>query len=244
MSHPTPYPPQPGNWNEIPHMSQLDDMGRPRWSRPKASFGQAISWWARNLFVVNGRASRSEYWWTALAVFLAGMLLSAVDAGVRGFTPGGDMRPVDQLPPAALIVSALVNLVSMALNLSTLTLQIRRLHDINRSGWWLLLFIAAPVLALVLMTVAAAAQPAQGTGSTAVIFPLTAVTALFTLAIGIWSIVWMAMPSKIQGARFDDPAKKLPVPADANWSPANPAFAALQQAKQAEAAAAQGGTAL
>lgn len=59
----------------------------------------------------NGRASRSEYWWFVLLTF-----------GVS-FIP---------------LIGWLIRLVLL---LPSLSVQVRRLHDMNRSAWWLLLLI-------------------------------------------------------------------------------------------------------
>ena len=59
----------------------------------------------------NGRASRSEYWWFVLLTF------------VLGFIP---------------VIGWILRL---ALLLPSLSVQVRRLHDMNRSAWWLLLLI-------------------------------------------------------------------------------------------------------
>jgi uncharacterized membrane protein YhaH (DUF805 family) len=62
----------------------------------------------------NGRATRPEYWWFFLAVFLA----SAA---------------------ASVISQALCALIGIATLLPMLAAGARRLHDTNRSGWWQLL---------------------------------------------------------------------------------------------------------
>ena len=65
----------------------------------------------------NGRASRSEYWWFVLLTF------------VLGFIP---------------IIGWILRL---ALILPSLSVQVRRLHDMNRSAWWLLLLV--PPIAII-----------------------------------------------------------------------------------------------
>ena len=70
----------------------------------------------------NGRAPRSEYWWFILMSFLVRLI------PVIGW------------------------LIWLALILPSLSVQVRRLHDMDRSAWWLLLLvppifiIGAPVL--------------------------------------------------------------------------------------------------
>ena len=59
----------------------------------------------------NGRASRSEYWWFVLLTFALGFI------PVIGW------------------------LIRLALLLPSLAVQVRRLHDLGRSAWWLLLLV-------------------------------------------------------------------------------------------------------
>lgn len=81
----------------------------------------------------NGRASRSEYWWYCLGVFVLGVIINIVFS----FSETADM-----------VVSGIVNL---ALLLPGLGLAVRRLHDINKSGWWLFLVLIPLVGAIVLI---------------------------------------------------------------------------------------------
>ena len=81
-----------------------------------------------------GRASRSEYWWYSLFASLIA-LLGAVIAN----TLYGD--------PSEL---TLFDIVSLLLLLPGLAVSIRRLHDVNKSGWWLLY----PWLGLILVPIA------------------------------------------------------------------------------------------
>lgn len=68
----------------------------------------------------NGRSSRSEYWWYCLFTFILGIVLTLI------FGDGTVGR----------IVSGVVNL---ALFLPGLGLAVRRLHDIDKTGWWVLI---------------------------------------------------------------------------------------------------------
>lgn len=75
----------------------------------------------KNYFQFKGRAARPAYWWYALAYFVVYIVVSL---------PG---------------VTMLSMILSLALLLPTLGLGVRRLHDINMSGWWMLVGII-PVL--------------------------------------------------------------------------------------------------
>lgn len=81
-----------------------------------------------------GRASRSEYWWYSLFASLIA-LLGAVIAN----TLYGD--------PSEL---TLFDIVWLLIFLPGLAVGIRRLHDVNKSGWWLLY----PWLGLILVPIA------------------------------------------------------------------------------------------
>ena len=71
-----------------------------------------------------GRASRSEYWWWMLFYVL---------------TAFGGLFVIDLLPRAFEGFALLWVAALLLLAVPTLSLQVRRLHDTNRSGWWLLL---------------------------------------------------------------------------------------------------------
>ncbi len=81
----------------------------------------------------SGRSSRSEYWWFFLFTFVLGVLVGVVST----FS--------DTLYS---VVSAVVNL---ALLLPGLGLGVRRLHDIGKSGWNLLLALIPIVGAIILI---------------------------------------------------------------------------------------------
>ena len=85
-----------------------------------------------------GRASRSEYWWWVLFTALIGFVMGFV----MGFVFNANLE-------ATRVVSWIVNL---ALFLPGLGLCMRRLHDIGKSGWWLLIGLI-PVVGLILLIV-------------------------------------------------------------------------------------------
>lgn len=79
----------------------------------------------------SGRASRSEYWWFALFNFIISIITSVV-GGILG-TP---------------IISGLV---ALALLIPGIAVGVRRLHDIDKSGWWLLIAFVPIIGILVLL---------------------------------------------------------------------------------------------
>ncbi|MDF0696179.1 DUF805 domain-containing protein [Rhizobium sp. MC63] len=81
----------------------------------------------------SGRASRSEYWW----FFLFYMLL-AIAIAVLAFVVGSFSR---QQGEVVILVMVMGGLLALALVLPILSLQVRRFHDRNISGWWYLALI-------------------------------------------------------------------------------------------------------
>ena len=82
-------------------------------------FGQAISAGFSNYVNFRDRASRSEYWYWVLFVILADIVTGIIDwvLGVQ-------------------VVSSLFGLVTLVPGIAV---SIRRLHDLDRTGWWVLL---------------------------------------------------------------------------------------------------------
>ncbi len=80
----------------------------------------------------SGRAARAEYWWWALSVFIlliiVGLIDAVVIAPILGFEPGDENAG----QPLSVIVSLVLLIPNIAVG-------VRRLHDSDRSGWWLLL---------------------------------------------------------------------------------------------------------
>jgi uncharacterized membrane protein YhaH (DUF805 family) len=92
------------------------------------TFQQAIKSGFKNYVTFTGRAARSEYWYWALFCVLAGIVTQKLDVAIFH---------VDTHGPHAL--SPLHTIFSLLVFLPWLALAVRRLHDVNRSGWWLLI---------------------------------------------------------------------------------------------------------
>jgi uncharacterized membrane protein YhaH (DUF805 family) len=94
-------------------------------------FGEAIRQAFKNIFTYQGRASRSAYWWFALFQFIAVVGLFIVLAVVGGLGGGSNA--------AAGLIAILVIVASVIMFLVGLPLTIRRLHDSDKTGWWVLI---------------------------------------------------------------------------------------------------------
>lgn len=88
----------------------------------EVTFGQAVQRaLVANYCNFNGRSSRSEYWWYTLFAFILNFVVTLL---------------LHSSPNALNVVSSIIGL---ALLLPGLGLSVRRLHDIGRSGWWVLI---------------------------------------------------------------------------------------------------------
>jgi uncharacterized membrane protein YhaH (DUF805 family) len=86
----------------------------------------------------SGRAPRPEYWWFALALIIAFVVVGIVESIV-----GIHHMILYSYGPLSL-------LLWLATIVPSLAVGVRRLHDTNRSGWWILLPLVPYALAIVL----------------------------------------------------------------------------------------------
>ena len=81
----------------------------------------------------NTRISRSEFWWGNLGALIVSLLLGACVGFMVGVV--GSMLGLD--------IDALLDLMMLPIQLflfiAGISLIVRRLHDINKSGWWMLI---------------------------------------------------------------------------------------------------------
>lgn len=93
------------------------------------NFQQGVKSVFSNYATFAGRARRAEYWWWVLFIILGNAVFSILDRALFGH---GMMMMRGDGGPLGAIFSLLVLLPSIAVG-------VRRLHDTDRSGWWLLL---------------------------------------------------------------------------------------------------------
>lgn len=91
--------------------------------------------------VFNGRARRKEYWFFFLFNIIINIILATIDGVTGSFNP-------------EIGLGLLGGIYTLAVITPSVAVSMRRLHDIGRSGWWLLIaFIPfiGPIVLLVFM---------------------------------------------------------------------------------------------
>ena len=124
----------------------------------------------------SGRAPRAEYWWFALAMIVAYVVLSIVESiiGINHMVFG--------------IYGPLTALLWLATIVPSIAVGIRRLHDTSRTGWWILLPIVPYCLAFALGGAALAQGNYAGAGIAAIFMFVGLIAAVALL-------VFMVLPS-------------------------------------------------
>ena len=92
------------------------------------NFVEAVKSGYQNYVNFSGRSARSAFWWWVLFQFIVSIVIAMVEGG--GHASAGMMSY--NAGPIAMVWS-LANL------LPGIAVAVRRLHDIDKSGWWLLI---------------------------------------------------------------------------------------------------------
>jgi uncharacterized membrane protein YhaH (DUF805 family) len=101
----------------------------------------------------SGRARRSEFWLFALLVFGIEIVFWAILSAVGGaaMMSGDPEAAAAAVGGTAMIVVLLFGVVMLGLLIPSIAVTFRRLHDTNRSAWWILIGLIPLLGALVLL---------------------------------------------------------------------------------------------
>jgi uncharacterized membrane protein YhaH (DUF805 family) len=86
----------------------------------------------------SGRARRQEYWMFFLVNIIISIILAVIDKMTGSFSEAAGM-------------GVLGGLFSLAILIPSIAVSMRRLHDTDRSGWWLLIGLIPLIGAIVLI---------------------------------------------------------------------------------------------
>lgn len=117
-------------------------------------FGEAIQSGFKNYVTWRGRASRSEFWWWMLFVYLVQIPFSIIySISVQNLVNAGTL----EIGMFFNWAYYLMLVVSLVLVLPSISVLIRRLHDTDRSGgwYWILLIPVVGTIVLLVFTLSA-----------------------------------------------------------------------------------------
>ena len=167
------------------------------------SFPQAIMLALRKYSDFSGRASRAEYWWWVLALWIGNSIFWNLDRSILSVSEEGAFSPFGSI-------------FFLVVFLPSLAVTARRLHDLGRTGWWQVAWGSLVGLGWIPLAIGAFLSLIGGIGAliggipdlistwdfgeffgnllAALIGPVLVgfvITALLYLGTFIWWIVWM-----------------------------------------------------
>lgn len=98
-------------------------------------FQEAVKAFFSNYVKFDGRSARSEFWWVLLFVLIMNVLIGVITAVV-----GEGLGSILSL------------IFSLAIIVPYIALGIRRFHDLDKSGWWVISLLI-PLVNLIMLLV-------------------------------------------------------------------------------------------
>ncbi len=119
--------------------------------KEKMSFGKAVGVALSKLFTFEGRARRSEYWYFTLFIFLLSSSLSIIGKMYDNYIV---LCLGENAESAFRYSGSVIELIvyTITSGIMCLSITIRRLHDIDYSGWLALLFVVLPFFMTIMIS--------------------------------------------------------------------------------------------
>ncbi|OZG68160.1 DUF805 domain-containing protein [Bifidobacterium eulemuris] len=171
-----------------PTAAPVTTSGEPALNKPYygIGFGGAVVRYFKKYATFSGRASRSEYWWAYLFCVLVNSALNMLG----------------QVLSVAMVVGVVSVVWTLGTIIPSLSVAVRRLHDRNLSGWFVLLPSVFGYVGQALSLNALSRYGASSLGDDAafglVVGGIVLILVGFVLALALY-----AGASKPEGARFD-----------------------------------------
>jgi uncharacterized membrane protein YhaH (DUF805 family) len=134
--------------------------------------------WGHYLFGFSGRLNRAKYWLWILIYFIAVAVVSAVIYAINSPMAGG-------------IVQLVFSIVALISSLAVVT---KRLHDRNKSAWYLLIFVLIPSIFLgaVIVALVYGALMTDDINNLGMLAPIGGALTIAGSVIMIWAFVELA----------------------------------------------------
>jgi uncharacterized membrane protein YhaH (DUF805 family) len=137
--------------------------------------------WGHLLFGFSGRINRAKWWLAFLISAIIGVVASIV-SGVTSYGVGAAVTLLAFIPQFWISLAA----------------SVKRLHDLNRTGGWLVLFYLGPALLVIVFFVIAGIDVLAALLSDKALDPVIfarvgitgAIIGLLIFILGVWSLIW------------------------------------------------------
>ena len=171
--------------------------------KPMMTFVDAVKQCLRKYGDFSDRATRAEFWWWQVFAWIGSSIFGAVDSSIASFTGG------DGFSPFAWIFG-------LATLLPGLAVGARRLHDIGKTGWWILVWAAIIILGLIPFAVGLAFAGVNGLfdgqWDKTTVSPLLLgllVSLLVWLVVVVWWVAWMTRQGEAGPNRYGPDPRAL-----------------------------------
>ncbi|WP_447726210.1 DUF805 domain-containing protein [Sphingomonas koreensis] len=164
----------------------------------------------KRFFDFKGRSRRKEFWMYVLFVILVTIVLTILDnvLGLGGTASGGaDLSGTAVGVGGAASGGWLTNIFSLLTLIPGIAVSVRRLHDLDRTGWWILLPAVFYIPGAALMFAGAMGGSTGMTGASMLLMGIGFITAILLL-------VWYCMPGTVGPNRFGEDPKGQTTNAD------------------------------
>ncbi len=135
--------------------------------------------WSQYLFSFSGRINRLRYWQFSLVSGVFILAMAAVAVPYMIIAHRDSMTIGEDLSPFGIITIAAVFALAAALVVSALSIYVKRLHDRNKSAWWLLPYLVVPT------ALQAVISPHKNAPPNAAMLALS----LIAIGLSVWALV-------------------------------------------------------
>lgn len=162
----------------------------------------------KNYANFSSRASRAEFWWYFLFVMVLYLVVWVAAITVIGSRAASEGPSSIATIGAFGAIGIFVVLFWLALFIPSIAVQVRRLHDINRSGWWLAAYYLCDVayVAVTIASMGSLTMPGDGSAPSVSGMVAASIFGLIFFVLSIVLLVFFCLPGTNGANRFgEDP---------------------------------------
>ena len=176
-----------------PYQQYNEGDGSPK----NVGFGEAITLFFKNYVNFSGRSTRSEFWYAYLFTLILGMGVGML-SGILTVALGDDSNVVS---------SVLDGIEGLVLFLPNLSIGVRRLHDVGKSGWWMFSSFAVYIIIIIgVLSSIGVYTSTAGASGLGMLSGLICLCSVCALVFGIMLIIFWCRPS-VGPNKWGNPAR-------------------------------------